>query len=87
MTIIPPTSKSPPSFAVIATLLRSGETAIFPRDWPGFKMLRDQVGRGGFPPSQRLDVISLASSTTSEHEQTQTRWALDDLATATWPPR
>ena len=45
-------------------------------------MLRGRVGRGAFPPSQRLDVISLASSTTTEHQQTATRWALDDLAAA-----
>jgi hypothetical protein len=67
---------------VIATPSRSGVTAIGNKAWPGFRMLRGRVGRGGFPPSQRLDVISLASSTTGEHEQTQTRWALDDLAAA-----
>jgi hypothetical protein len=43
-------------------------------------MLRVRVGRGAFPPSRRLDVISLASSSTTEHEQTATRWAIDDLA-------
>ena len=43
-------------------------------------MLRGRVGRGAFPPSQRLDVLSLASSSTTEHEQAATRWALDDLA-------
>jgi hypothetical protein len=43
-------------------------------------MLPGRVGRGAFPPSQRLDVISLASSTTADHGQTATRWALDDLA-------
>jgi len=45
-------------------------------------MLRGLVGRGTFPPSERLDVISLASSSTTAHEQTVTRWALDDLAAA-----
>jgi hypothetical protein len=45
-------------------------------------MLRGRVGRGAFPPSQRLDVISMASSSTTEHEQKATRWALDDLAGA-----
>src|SRR4051794_18355204 len=45
-------------------------------------MLRGRVGRGAFPPSQRLDLISLASSSSTEHEQTATRWALDDLAAA-----
>jgi transposase len=43
-------------------------------------MLRGRVGHGAFPPSQRLDVISLASSTTTENQQTATRWAIDDLA-------
>jgi hypothetical protein len=67
---------------VIAIPWGSGETAILLTEWSGFRMLRGRVGRGVFPPSQRLDVISMASSTTTEHEQTQTRWALDDLAAA-----
>ncbi len=45
-------------------------------------MLRGRVGRGASPPSRRLDVISLASSTTTEHEQAATRRTLDDLAAA-----
>jgi transposase len=48
----------------------------------GFRMLRGRVGRGAFPPSERVDVISLASSTTEEHHEVATRWALDDLAAA-----
>jgi DDE superfamily endonuclease len=43
-------------------------------------MLRGRVGRGAFPPSERLNVISIASSTTEEHHEVATRWALDDLA-------
>jgi DDE superfamily endonuclease len=82
MMIIPLTSKLLPSSSAIATQLRSGVAAIRSKVWSGFRMLRGPVGRGAFPPSQRLDVISLASSTTAEHEQTQTRWALDDLAAA-----
>jgi hypothetical protein len=82
MTITPRTCKSPPNSGVIAIPLRSGVTATGHSAWPGFKMLRGRVGRGAFPPSQRLDVISVASSTTTEHGQTQTRWALDDLAAA-----
>lgn len=80
--IIPPTSRSPPSSAAIATPLHFGDNAIGGTAWPGFKMLRGRADRGAFPPSQRLDVISMASSTTTEHEQTQTRWAIDDLAAA-----
>jgi transposase len=45
-------------------------------------MLRGRVGRGAFPPSERLDVISFASSKTEEHGEAATRWALDDLAAA-----
>jgi DDE superfamily endonuclease len=45
-------------------------------------MLPGRVGRGAFPPSRRLDVISLASSSTTEHGQVATRWALEDLAAA-----
>jgi hypothetical protein len=45
-------------------------------------MLRGRVGRGDFPPSERLDVITIASGTTQEHGEVATRWALDDLAAA-----
>src|SRR5215212_11227052 len=43
-------------------------------------MRRGPVGRGDFPPSQQLEVIATASSATTEHGQTATRWSLDDLA-------
>ena len=33
-----------------------------------------------FPPAKRLDVISLASSTTEQQDCPATRWSLDDLA-------
>jgi hypothetical protein len=45
-------------------------------------MLRGPADRGAFPPSQRLDLISLASSTTEQHECPATRWSLDDLTIA-----
>ncbi len=48
----------------------------------GFKMLRGRADRGAFPPSERLDVISLASSTPGPPDTPATRWALDDLAAA-----
>src|SRR3954451_5170209 len=43
-------------------------------------MRRGPVGRGDFPPSQQLEVITTASSATTEHGQTTTPWTLDDLA-------
>jgi len=65
---------------VIATPSGAGEFAIWPRVWRGSKTLRGPADRGAFPPSQRLDVISLASSTTVPRDCPATRWALDDLA-------
>jgi len=33
-----------------------------------FKMLHAPVGRGAFPPEEQLEVITLATSKTSEHD-------------------
>jgi hypothetical protein len=35
---------------------------------------------GAFPPSQLVDVFSIATSKTEEHAQPATRWTLDDIA-------
>ena len=43
-------------------------------------MRRGRVDRDDFPPSERLDVISLASRTTEPRNCPATRWSLDDLA-------
>jgi hypothetical protein len=40
------------------------------------------VGRGAFPPSERLDVLSLATSTPADYHGPATRWRLDDLTAA-----
>ena len=37
---------------------------------------------GAFPPDKRLAVVTLATSTTQEHDQPATRWTLSDLAAA-----
>jgi len=49
---------------------------------PGCKTLRGPVGHGDFPPSARVDVISIATSKPSDHGCTATRWSLDDIAAA-----
>jgi hypothetical protein len=67
---------------VIVTPSGFGGTAISLKAWSVFKMLRGPAGHGAFPPSQRLDLIALASSTTEQHECPATRWSLDDLAIA-----
>jgi hypothetical protein len=43
-------------------------------------MRRGPVGRGAFPPSERIDVLSLATSTPADHDNPATRWSLDDMA-------
>ena len=43
-------------------------------------MLRGRVGRRAFPPSARVDVVSVATSRPADHDCHATRWSLDDIA-------
>src|SRR6266446_7005991 len=43
------------------------------------KMRRARVGRGAFPPSSRLDVLSMATRKPATYHCPATRWSLDDL--------
>lgn len=43
-------------------------------------MPRGPVDHRSFPPEQRLEVVTLASHRTTEHDCPATRWTLDDLA-------
>src|ERR1700687_5071410 len=43
-------------------------------------MLRVRVGRGAFPPDEQLEVVTVATSKTSEHDCVASQWSLDDLA-------
>jgi transposase len=45
-----------------------------------FKMLRVPVGHGAFPPDEQLEVVTLATSQTTEHDCVANQWSLDDLA-------
>ena len=45
-----------------------------------FRTLRGRVGRGAFPPSACVDVVSIATSKPSDYGCTATRWSLDDIA-------
>lgn len=45
-------------------------------------MLRGPVGHGAFPPSARVDVLSIATSKPLDHDCAATRWSLDDIAAA-----
>ena len=51
-----------------------------------FKMRRVPVDRGAFPPSQRLDVMSMATRKPATYYCPATRWSLDDLVTALFQP-
>jgi hypothetical protein len=46
----------------------------------GCKTLRARDGRGDFPPSARVDVVSIATSDPADYGCTATRWSLDDIA-------
>jgi transposase len=48
--------------------------------WPASKTLLAPAAPGAFPPSERLHVVTLASSQTEEHQQADTSWTLDNLA-------
>jgi hypothetical protein len=46
----------------------------------GLQDLPRRVGRGAFPPEEQLQVITLATSATAEHDCVASQWSLDDLA-------
>jgi len=70
----------PWNLVVPKTPSASGDGGSRNKDCPGSKMLRGRVGRRDFPPSQRVDVVSIASSRTDDHGCQATRWSLDDIA-------
>ena len=55
-------------------------TATSQTDWLASRTCRGRDDRDDFPPSERLDLINLASSTTEQQGCPATRWSLDDLA-------
>lgn len=57
-----------------------GEDGSPHRGCRGFKTLRGPVGRGAFPPADRVGVVSIATSQPADHDCHATRWSLDDIA-------
>jgi hypothetical protein len=80
--IIRPTKISPPNWAATATPSDSGANASSPKASPAYRMPRAPAGPGAFPPSERLSVITLASSKTADHDNPDSAWTLDELAFA-----
>ena len=62
--------------------LAGGAVVILPMASVACKMRRAQVGPGAFPPSQRLDVMSMATRKPATYHCPATRWSLDDLVAA-----
>ena len=58
----------------------SGEGGSRPKACLGCKMLRGPADRGAFPPSQHVDVVSIATSLPADYGCHATRWSLDDIA-------
>jgi transposase len=45
-------------------------------------MRRARVGRGVFPPAERVDILSIATQKPADTHCPATRWSMDDIATA-----
>ena len=65
-----------------ATPSRCGGAATGGRASRACKTLRGPVGHGDFPPSARVDVVSIATSKPPDYGCAATRWSLDDIAAA-----
>jgi hypothetical protein len=72
---------------VTAIPLAVGEVALLSTASVACKMRRAQVGPGAFPPSQRLEVMAMATRKPATYHCPATRWSLDDLVAALWQRR
>jgi transposase len=64
----------------VATPSFFGERVIASTVSLAFRTLRVRVGRGAFPPDEQLEVVTLATSSTAEHDCVASQWSLDELA-------
>jgi hypothetical protein len=78
--MIRPISRWPTNFPAIVTRWASGENVSWIEACRASKTLPAPVAHGVFPPSERLHVITLASSKTEEHQVPDNSWTLDNLA-------
>jgi hypothetical protein len=62
--------------------LAGGAVAIFKTASVAFKMPRARVAPGAFPPSQRLEVMAMATRKPATYYCCATRWSLADLGDA-----
>src|SRR4051812_9586933 len=73
-------SKSPTRWVAVATPSFFGERAFGSSASQVFKMLPALADPGAFPPDEQLEVITLATSKTTEHDCVASQWTIDDLA-------
>src|SRR6266853_1092300 len=71
-----------PRWTVSVIRSADGVSAILRTVSPACKMRRARVGRGAFPPSERVDVLSIATKKPATYHCPATRWSLDDLVAA-----
>ena len=76
----PPTCRSRPNWTATAIRSVNGEIAFSNRASPVFKTLRAPADPGAFSPDRLLEVVTLATSQTAEHDCVASQWSLDDLA-------
>src|SRR5262245_66645594 len=60
----------------------SGAPGIVSTGWPVCRMRGAPVGRGAFPPSERIDVLAIATRTPADYHCPATRWSLEDMTAA-----
>src|SRR5271166_2582901 len=77
-----PTRPSRTNSTAIAIPSDSGANASLPKASLACKTTRAPADPGAFPPSQRLEVLVLASSKTEDHHNCDSAWTLDELAFA-----
>jgi hypothetical protein len=77
-----PTRTSLLNSIATATLSASGANASSPAASPAFRTPLAPADPGAFPPSDRLSIITLASSKTADHDNLDSTWTLDALAFA-----
>ena len=78
--MILPICKSPMNSAATDMPSANGASVSSNMDYLAFKTFRAPADPGAFPPSQRIDVFSIATSKTEAHDQPATRWTIDNIA-------
>jgi len=72
----------PPNWPVSVIRSAGGVSALWRTASPVCTMRRARVVRGAFPPSERVDVLSIATKKPATYHCPATRWSLDDLVAA-----